>query len=313
MSRVDRFGFNGKENDDEWNGQTGSTYDFGARLYDARIGRWMACDPLARKYPSLSAYHFANNSPIITIDPNGKENVIVVGHETTNGQSTVYREAFLMGAVNEAERLGSQGNGEKTVIIVYHSEYTQEQIDRYASEAKLAGAELIPMEKRSDVIDYINNRPCVEITLPDQSTTTTTDKITDFVFIGHGWTGGIHLGPKGNELITTSNIINGEIDANAFTKNSVAMIISCQSATEPDNQKYKGKTVAGLFASKITNQAIGAKAYSYWLGGGKYTWGKYTGYNIYNKNGLEKESTAKFSQDVIESQDTGTELYEEKD
>ncbi|MEI6765621.1 MAG: hypothetical protein WCM76_08265 [Bacteroidota bacterium] len=37
-----RFGFNGQEKDDEITGVTGSDYDFGARIYDARVGRWMS-------------------------------------------------------------------------------------------------------------------------------------------------------------------------------------------------------------------------------------------------------------------------------
>ncbi|MCX6232776.1 MAG: RHS repeat-associated core domain-containing protein [Bacteroidetes bacterium] len=67
-----RFGFNGQEKDDEIKG-TGNSLDFGARIYDPRIGRWLALDPLQAKYPDLSPYNFCANNPIIFIDPNGKE------------------------------------------------------------------------------------------------------------------------------------------------------------------------------------------------------------------------------------------------
>lgn len=67
-----RFAFNGKEKIDEAYGE-GNAYDFGARIYDPRIGRWLATDPLAAKYPFVSPYQFVNNSPLILIDPNGKE------------------------------------------------------------------------------------------------------------------------------------------------------------------------------------------------------------------------------------------------
>jgi RHS repeat-associated protein len=72
-SEAYRFGFNGKEKDPEWTGQQGSHLDFGARIYDSRIGRWTALDPLAAKYPDLSPYAFVANSPIIYIDPDGRD------------------------------------------------------------------------------------------------------------------------------------------------------------------------------------------------------------------------------------------------
>jgi len=65
---VYRYGFNGMEGDDEIKGQ-GNSYDFGARMYDARIGRWLSLDPLASKYPFLSDYNFVANSPLQFIDP----------------------------------------------------------------------------------------------------------------------------------------------------------------------------------------------------------------------------------------------------
>jgi len=67
-----KFGFNGMEADNELKG-SGNSYDFGARIYDSRLGRWLAMDPLAMKYPSMSPYNFVGNSPILFVDPNGKE------------------------------------------------------------------------------------------------------------------------------------------------------------------------------------------------------------------------------------------------
>lgn len=52
-----RYGFNGKEKDDELKGE-GNSYDFGARIYDSRIGRWFALDKSFKKYPDLSPYIF---------------------------------------------------------------------------------------------------------------------------------------------------------------------------------------------------------------------------------------------------------------
>lgn len=63
-----RYGFNGKENDQETGDQ-----DYGMRIYDTRLGRFLSKDPLAYKYPMLTPYQFASNRPIAAIDLDGAE------------------------------------------------------------------------------------------------------------------------------------------------------------------------------------------------------------------------------------------------
>jgi RHS repeat-associated protein len=67
-----RFGFNGKENDNEVKG-VGNQIDYGMRIYDPRIGKFLSVDPLMKKYPELTPYQFANNSPISGVDLDGLE------------------------------------------------------------------------------------------------------------------------------------------------------------------------------------------------------------------------------------------------
>ena len=67
-----RFGFNGKEKDDELKGN-GNSYDFGDRIYDPRIGNWLSIDPLFGKYPAFSPYSFAADNPILFVDRDGRE------------------------------------------------------------------------------------------------------------------------------------------------------------------------------------------------------------------------------------------------
>ncbi len=68
-----RYGFNGKENDNEVKGVTGSQQDYGLRIYDPRLGRFLSVDPLTAKYPFYTPYQFAGNKPIVAIDVDGTE------------------------------------------------------------------------------------------------------------------------------------------------------------------------------------------------------------------------------------------------
>ena len=68
-----RFGFNGKENDNEWHGSTGTLQDYGMRAYDTRLARFFAVDPLTRDFPWYTPYQFAGNKPIWAVDLDGLE------------------------------------------------------------------------------------------------------------------------------------------------------------------------------------------------------------------------------------------------
>jgi RHS repeat-associated protein len=65
-----RYGFNGMEKDNE---TFSGAYDFGARIYDPRIGRWMSIDNSYDRYPSYTPYNFVLNSPIVLLDGDGND------------------------------------------------------------------------------------------------------------------------------------------------------------------------------------------------------------------------------------------------
>ena len=67
---VQPFKYNGKELDTK---KGLNWYDYGARQYDAALGRWFAVDPLAEKYIAISPYTYCFNNPILLIDKNGEE------------------------------------------------------------------------------------------------------------------------------------------------------------------------------------------------------------------------------------------------
>jgi RHS repeat-associated protein len=71
-----RYGFNGKENDNEVKG-TGNQQDYGLRIYDPRLGRFLSIDPLAKAYPWYTPYQCAGNMPIWAVDIDGGEERIM--------------------------------------------------------------------------------------------------------------------------------------------------------------------------------------------------------------------------------------------
>ena len=72
---VQPYKYNGKELDRK--GGLG-WYDYGARMYDAALGRFMKTDRFSEKYVSLSPYQYGANNPVNNIDVNG-DNVYVSG------------------------------------------------------------------------------------------------------------------------------------------------------------------------------------------------------------------------------------------
>ncbi len=78
-----RYGFNNMEKVDELHGNSGDSYDFGARIYDARLGRWLSVDRSTKDIPNYSPYNFSYNSPVIFNDPDGNYPKIVISDVET--------------------------------------------------------------------------------------------------------------------------------------------------------------------------------------------------------------------------------------
>ena len=88
-----RFGFNGKENDNEVHGATGTYQDYGMRAYDTRVGRFFSVDPLSSHYPWYTPYQFAGNKPIWAIDRDGLEELVMqeITFRNSRGESFVHK------------------------------------------------------------------------------------------------------------------------------------------------------------------------------------------------------------------------------
>ena len=65
-----KFTYNGKEKQEEF----GLNWlDYGARNYDAALGRWFGSNQKAEKFYPLSPYNFVANVPTMLVDPDGRD------------------------------------------------------------------------------------------------------------------------------------------------------------------------------------------------------------------------------------------------
>jgi RHS repeat-associated protein len=109
-----RYGFNGKEKIDEVSGE-GNEYDFGARMYDARVGRFLSIDPLNKKFHGVSNYSYALNSPILFIDFKGEDPKVAILFYDSNEAAF---NTHIKSLINEGYTIIKVSSGEELLRIL---------------------------------------------------------------------------------------------------------------------------------------------------------------------------------------------------
>jgi RHS repeat-associated protein len=94
------YQYNGKELNQDFGLDM---YDYGARFYDASVGRWFAIDPLAEKYVAFSPFNYVVNNPIMFIDPDG---MYITGDEERVNELENYSTAQLSISDEELKKMG---------------------------------------------------------------------------------------------------------------------------------------------------------------------------------------------------------------
>jgi len=120
-------GFNGMRKDNEIRG-VGNSLDFGARIYDSRLGRWMSTDPREHEDPPFSTYSAFANSPLLFVDPNGEKylNFNQAGEFTGVTKDTWWHNLFVG---NKGRVLDASGNVERNFSFADEAQDPQDIID----------------------------------------------------------------------------------------------------------------------------------------------------------------------------------------
>jgi RHS repeat-associated protein len=275
-----RYSFNGMEKDDEVKGE-GNSYDFGARMLDVRLGRWLSIDAYARKYSDLSPYHFAYCCPIRVIDPNGKENIIVASYD--GGGNDKYK--FINSALLQSSKNKNERSTEKTTILLMTFSMTEGQLEWVREEAKVLGVNLVEISKTEQIVNYINSG---NILTPVFTEAREKDKVTDLSFFSHGYSKGANGSPSiepahgmyGSGSLEEGYDVNNRtaeqlkhdgysfdkddvklLDPRAFNELSTCELYSCNSATLNANGESLVKSISNQLPETETSGYYGKTDY----------------------------------------------------
>ncbi len=177
-----RYGFNGKENDNDVKDVEGSQQDYGLRIYDPRLGRFLSVDPLTHSFPWYTPYQFAGNIPTIAIDLDGAEEYIIIkwvhrGQLRGIGvikvpddkyvQTEKYKSLMMRYRIAEGDlksdlaALRNQKSNRKTEAAINEKQLQLDQLTKARDEAQVAfknsnkGKAIVEVRETSEV-DYVS-------------------------------------------------------------------------------------------------------------------------------------------------------------
>ncbi len=203
-------------------------YDYGFRIYNPAIGRFLSVDPLTSSYPMLTPYQFASNMPIWAVDLDGLEAVVTI---TQDLEDLGYQQTFR---IFEDEDIYG---------------FTRDQLRKDYPGLPTSGAVNIILDKDGNFMNFITTQ---EVIITPTGLQKATDNVRKYVEpIGEGFKEAYNIGV---------NFATGDDEGARISRGIVGGIIAVAVAIPTGGQSlgYLGTLEIGLATNDITSAVVDA-------------------------------------------------------